>query len=157
MVRKTSVKMRQPSTQTEDVDELLIELGCEMWQLCRSTVGWVGKLSDSRRRRATSQVDWGRSRLDEILAKRGIELHDWTGQIWKEGDPVEIVNAPGEAKSGGSVVTAALEPVVMRQGKLVRRGKVTVGTPSSLSSPSTLGKDLVRSRKIPLRTRKGAS
>ena len=149
--------MGQPSTQTEDADQLLIDLGCEMWQLCRSAMGWVGKLSDSRRRRATSQVNWGRSRLDEILAKRGIELHDWTGRVWKEGDPVEIINASGEAKSGDSVVTTALEPVVMRRGKLVRRGKVTLGTPSALSNPSTLGKELVCGGKIPLPTRKGAS
>lgn len=116
------------NSQTAEMDQLLIELGCELWQLCRNAKGWVGKLSERHSRRASNQVDWGRGRLGEILAKRGIELKDKVGQAWEEGDPVEIVNAPEEALSGISIVTAVLEPVVMQQGTLVRRGKITVET-----------------------------
>ena len=66
--------------------------------------------------------------MKEILAERGIELQDRTGHVWDEGDPVDIVNAPEAAQSGACCVTSTLEPVVLRQGRVVRRGKVTVST-----------------------------
>ena len=107
-------------------DDHLIGLGCEMWQLCKNAEGWVEKLSVRHQRRAANQIDWARSRLSETLAQRGIELQDRTGDVWDEGDPVDIVNAPEMAQSGASIVTSTLEPVVLRQGKVVQRGKVTV-------------------------------
>lgn len=109
-------------------DDHLIRLACEMWQLCKNAQGWVEKMGERHRRRARNQIEWGRSRLDEILAQRGIELQDRTGDVWDEGDPVDIVNAPEAAQSGVSVVTSTLEPVVLHQGKVVMRGRVTVST-----------------------------
>lgn len=109
-------------------DDHLIRLGCEMWQLCKNAQGWVEKMGARHQRRADNQIEWGRSRAKEILAERGIELQDRTGRVWDEGDPVDIVNAPEAAESGTSLVTSTLEPVVLHQGKVVRRGKVTVST-----------------------------
>ena len=154
MARKSSVSRRRQNkrvaeTETE-TDQFLIELGCEMWQLCNNAKGWVEKLGDRHQRRANNQINWGRDRLDKILEKRNIKLHDLTGQIWREGDPVEIVDAPSEARSGDSVVKAVLEPVVMQNGKLVRRGKVTVGTHCVQPTPSTSGENLLRSGPVKL-------
>lgn len=109
-------------------DDHLIGLACEMWQLCRSAQGWVESLGQRHQRRARNQIDWGRGRLTDILGQRGIELQDKTGQAWDEGDPVDIVNASEAAQSGVSIVTSTLEPVVLRRGKVVRRGKVIVAT-----------------------------
>ena len=117
-----------PEVSAEFSDDRLIELGREMWQLCKSAQGWLEKLGGRHQRRAGNQIDWGRSRLTEILAQRGIELQDRTGQAWDEGDPVDIVNASEAARSDASIVTSTLEPVVLHQGKVVRRGKVIVAT-----------------------------
>ena len=122
------VRNKREAPRPETPDEHLIRLGCEMWQLCKNAQGWVGKMGARHQRRAGNQIEWGRSRLKEILAERDIELQDRTGQVWDEGDPVDVVNAPEAAQSGASVVTSTLEPVVLRQGKVVRRGKITVST-----------------------------
>ena len=119
--RQTHNKRRKAPT-----NDHLIEMGCEMWQLCKNAEGWVEKLGARHQRRASNQIDWARSRLTEILAQRGIELQDRTGEVGDEGDPVNIVNAPETAQSGASKVTSTLEPIVLRQGRVVRRGKVTV-------------------------------
>ena len=123
------------TTYSEDpsADSHLIALGCEMWHLCKKASGWfaasAGDYSvDRRTRGAVSQIDWARSRLADILAQRDIEIQDRTGQVWDIGDPVDVVNAPETAQSGVSTVSSTLEPVVLHQGKVVQRGKVTVNT-----------------------------
>ena len=124
----------RPETPAACPDDHLIRLGCEMWQLCKNAQGWVEKMGARHQRRAENQIGWGRSRLKEILAERGIELQDRTGQVWDEGDPVDIVNAPEAAQSGTSRVASTLEPVVLRHGNVVRRGKVTVSTDTEESA-----------------------
>ena len=111
-----------------EADALLMELGCEMWQICRHAQGWVERMDGGMRRRAGTRLDWGRGRLEEILAQRGIVIQDRTGRVWDDGDPVDVVNAPAEAQSGASIITCTLEPVVLCKGDVRRRGKVTIAT-----------------------------
>ena len=126
---------RRSAPKQKDEDELLMELGCEMWQICRHAQGWVGRMDGGMRRRAGTRLDWGRGRLEEILAQRGIAIQDRTGQAWDAGDPVDVVNAPAEAQSGASIITSTLEPAVIRQGEVVRRGKVTIATGAGGATP----------------------
>ena len=111
----------------ESVDDHLVELGCEMWQLCRQAQVWAEHLGERRQRRMHSQVQWGLSRLADILASRGIELQDRTGQKWDDGDPIDVINASVSVRPG-AIITNTLEPVVLHHGKVKRRGKGIAST-----------------------------
>ena len=106
--------------------EALIELGLEAWSLTASVEGWIGRLDGHRERRARSRLQWTRGRVVELLEGEGVTLQDLTGREWDEGDAVEVLN-PAEPEEGQrAVVSTMVEPIVLRSGRVARRGKVTI-------------------------------
>ena len=77
-------------------------------------------------RRAANQASWTRSKLSEALREVGITLVSLEGQIWSEGDAVEILNAPGEGQKAPLRIVRMVEPIVMDDGQPIRLGKATV-------------------------------
>ena len=135
LVRVDVLTGRLPLPQPpESANDHLIELGCEMWQLCRQAQGWAEHLGERRQRRAYSQIQWGLGRLSDILSKRGIEIQDRTGQKWDGGDPIDVVNASASVRPGATIRNM-LEPVVLHQGKVKRRGKGIAATTTGDAKP----------------------
>ena len=104
----------------------LIDLGAEAWSLAQSARGWAEQLGERRQRRAWSRIEWFQTRLVEILGQEEIVLQDLTGQIWNEGDAVEVLNPAEPEADQQAKITNMLEPIIIHRGRVVRRGKVSI-------------------------------
>ena len=105
----------------------VVALGKELWTLTRHAGSWTEGLGERRQRRAQNQIEWAETRLQNILAEEGIVLRDLTGEVWDEGDPVEIVNPPEAREPGTQLrIEAMLAPVILHQGRVVEQGKISV-------------------------------
>lgn len=116
----------QHGAEESNPTEALIELALEAWSLTANIEGWVGRLEGLREKRARSRLQWMRSRLVELLGKEGITLQDLSGQQWDEGDAVEVLNPTEPEEGQRAVISTMVEPIVIRNGRVARRGKVTI-------------------------------
>ena len=117
---------QQGQAESEKTADTLIEVAVEAWGLASSVEAWAGRLGERREQRALGRVRWLRFRLSELLEREGIVLQDLTGQVWDEGDAVEVVNPVEPIEGQKARISTMLEPIVVQRGRLARRGKVSI-------------------------------
>ena len=122
-----SKRRRRRKTKPTTPPHGVIALGKELWTLARQADSWTEGLGERRRRRAENQIAWAKTQLENILAREQLVFRDLTGEVWDEGEPVEIVNPPVTRPPDTQLrVETMLSPVILYQGRVVEHGKISI-------------------------------
>lgn len=108
---------------TVDAD-LLIDLVVEYWRLLRAAEASLTWVPDERRARCLPPIRYAEGRLAALLERSGIVLAVFDGRVYDPGLPATPVNGDECAGHAGSRVSRTLEPAVVREGRILRFGKI---------------------------------
>ena len=110
-------------------EQSAVEMAVEIWRFLRAHERAIFAILPERREsdaeaRAESAFYAILSPLLKILAGEGIRLVAYEGVGYEPNYPVEAVNADEMGDSDNLVMSETLEPVLVRDGKVLRYGKV---------------------------------
>ena len=105
-------------------DDLLIDLIVEYWRLLRAAEASLAWVPDERRARCVPPIRYAEGRLAALLERSGVVLAVFDGRVYDPGLPATPVNGDEIAGHAGTRVSRTLEPTVMRDGRILRFGKI---------------------------------
>ena len=110
-------------------EQPVTEMAVEIWRFLRAHERAIFAIPIERRESdAEAQAESAfcviLSLLLEILAREGIRLVAYENVGYESNYPVEAVNADEMGDSDDLVMSETLEPVLVRDGKVLRNGKV---------------------------------
>lgn len=100
------------------------ELAVDYWKLLKVCERMMKSLPEDRRKRAGAQVRFSATRLENHLDALGIELLTFEGAQFGPELPAIAVNADDFVNADRLEVEAAIEPAVIRHGKVVQNAQV---------------------------------
>lgn len=107
-------------------------LATEWWKSSRRLLRLALEAAPGRLERERAQVLYSMRRIEEALQAQGYRLHGFDGQAYSPSLPVEPVNPEDFSTEEGLVVAETIEPTILRDGRILVRGRVVLaehGTP----------------------------
>ena len=109
---------------TEAERDAILLLATEWWKSHRRLLRLAAECAPERLERERAQTNYAGRRIGAALDALGIRLADHTGQAYSPALPAEPVNPEDFDTDEGLVVADTLEPTVLLEGRILRRGKV---------------------------------
>lgn len=104
----------------------LLLLATEWWKSTRRLLRLAAEAAPDRVERERAQATYAARRITAALAGLGLRLADHDGQSYSPTMPAEPVNPEDFDTEEGLVVAETIEPTVLRDGRIVQRGKVVL-------------------------------
>ena len=104
--------------------DAILLLAAEWWKSHRRLLRLVAETAPERIERERAQANYAARRIGTALEALGIRLADHTGQAYSPALPAEPVNPEDFDTDEGLTVAETLEPTILLEGRIVRRGKV---------------------------------
>lgn len=101
-------------------------LAVEYWKLVRTSVKMAGMLSEAEARRFEGQLRFSARQLEVIMAGLGARLVEFDGEPYEDGIAAAADNSDEFDPGAALVVERTLEPAVVRDMRVLRRGRVLV-------------------------------
>jgi hypothetical protein len=115
------------SSTTSGVDqELVARLCVEYWKLVRASQRAAQQLSEKDGKRIAAQVRFSDLQLTTISGQLGLNLISFDGETFAVGMPASADNGDDFSEDDDLVVTKTVEPAVVRDMKVVYKGRVLV-------------------------------
>lgn len=106
--------------------ELVARLCVEYWKLVRASQRAAQQLPDKDGKRMTAQVKFSDLQLATISGQLGFNLVSFDGEHFSVGMPASADNGADFSQDEDLVVTKTIEPAVVREMKVVHKGRVLV-------------------------------
>ena len=110
----------------DPTEDAVVLLATEWWKSSRRLLRLAAEAAPGRMERERAQAAYAARRIATALAGLGIRLADHDGQKYGPGVPAEPVNPEDFATEEGLVVAETIEPTVLRDGRILMRGKVVL-------------------------------
>jgi len=107
----------------------IIELTKAYWRLKR----WVDKVDIDKKQSAYSSL----RKIEKYISDQGIQLITYDGQPYDIGLPVTNTDEDDFYNCDGAIIEQTIEPVIIRDNKIVNYGKVTLKK-ESLNNEETI-------------------
>ncbi|SOB95212.1 hypothetical protein [Rhodobacter maris] len=115
------------SANTSGVDqELVARLCVEYWKLVRASQRAAQQLPDKDGKRMAAQLKFSDLQLATISGQLGLNLVSFDGEQFSVGMPASADNGEDFGQDEDLVVTKTIEPAVVREMKVVHKGRVLV-------------------------------
>lgn len=100
----------------------------EFWKLVRASGRTVALLGEAEARRFEAQVRFSERQLAALIATLGLRIVEFDGELYEAGLAATADNADEFDAGTDLVVSRTLEPAVVREMRVLRRGRVLVST-----------------------------
>jgi molecular chaperone GrpE (heat shock protein) len=134
--RNPALLMReQMQRHHREMEELLCDLACEHFEL-QHVLREAGDHEDCPTANEWKGVEIIADRMSEILQERGVSTVDPTGEAWSNAmlDEYEVRNVQHREDIPTSRVGFLHSPLVVREGRVLRKGAVSVEAPAGRTS-----------------------
>lgn len=106
--------------------ELVARLCVEYWKLVRASQRAAQQMPDKDGKRMAAQVKFSDLQLTTISGQLGLNLVSFDGEPFAAGMPASADNGEDFSEDDDLVVAKTLEPAVVREMKVVHKGRVLV-------------------------------
>jgi hypothetical protein len=106
--------------------ELVARLCVEYWKLVRASQRAAQQLPEGDGKRIAAQVKFSDLQLTTISKELGLSLVSFDGEKFTLGMPASADNGEDFGEDDDLVVTRTVEPAVVREMKVVHKGRVLV-------------------------------
>jgi hypothetical protein len=110
----------------EPMADALALAATEHWRAARRLLRLASDLDPARLPREEAALRFGLNQLHGAMETLGMRISTFDGMVWTPEIPVEPVNADDFEDEAGLVVHETLEPTVLFNGRILRRGKVVL-------------------------------
>ena len=86
----------------------------------------LAKIPEAEAQRFENKYLWFSKKILEVADPLGIQPKDFTGMEYDTGLPVAIINLEDFAADDSLIISQMLEPVIMKDGKLIKTGTALV-------------------------------
>lgn len=100
----------------------LVELATEIWRIQNRLIKANPNLEDIQKRGLESSVQ----KLYKYLDRFNIKIVDHTNQKYNEGLSVDVLSFENDPSVSIPIIKETVEPTIVCEGKVVKKGKVTV-------------------------------
>lgn len=100
----------------------IVELAVEIWRIQNRLIKASSNLDDAQKRGLESSIQKLRKYLDNFR----IEIIDHTDQKYNEGLSVDVLSFENDSGVKEPIIKETVEPTIICQGNVVRKGKVVV-------------------------------
>jgi hypothetical protein len=114
-------------------EETICLLASEWWKASFRLLRLVRDAAPTRAQREAATAEYAYRRIEDALNGHGIQLVDHNGKMYGPSMAAEPVNPEDFAGEEDLIVLDTIEPTIMRNGTIIRRGKVVIG---KLGAPS---------------------
>lgn len=114
-----------PVTNSSGVDGVA-RLCVEYWKLMRASLRAADQLPERDGKRLIAQVKFSDLQLATISGQLGLNLVSFDGESFSDGMPASADNGEDFSQNEDLVVTKTIEPAVVREMKVVHKGRVLV-------------------------------
>lgn len=112
-------------SEEEDREETAIsDMAIDFWKLLRVSERIMAGLPEERRKRISAQLRFSAGRLDSHLDALGVTLATFEGQNFGPELPAIAVNADEFDNVNALIIESAVEPAVIRNGKVIQNARV---------------------------------
>ena len=98
----------------------------EYWKLMRASLRAADQLPEKDGKRLIAQVKFSNLQLATISGQLGLNLVSFDGEPFSVGMPASADNGDDFSQDEDLVVTKTIEPAVVREMKVVHKGRVLV-------------------------------
>lgn len=106
-------------------DEIaLASLAVEHWKLVQSFKSALPLLPEEAQERVQAQIRYSSERLEKILASSNTVCVAFDNQVFEINLPAVAINAEDASGLGPYLVERTIEPAIVRNGAVIRSGKV---------------------------------
>lgn len=114
------------SSYVEMLEKAILDNSLEAWRFSGVFKRITAKLEEKDQRRYQSQFKWFLDQVSQSLDIAGFKTVDLTGMDYDVGMPVSVRNDDEMDESKHLIIAKMIEPIVMRDGKIVKTGTVMV-------------------------------
>lgn len=107
--------------------ELIARLCVEYWKLARASVRAAGQLPEKEGKRLAAQVKFSDLQLSTIAGQMGLSVVSFDEESFTAGMPVSADNGEDYGEDDDLVVVKTIEPAIVRDMKVIHKGRVLVG------------------------------
>lgn len=120
--------MTKSSLGTSSLDaEAVARLCVEYWKLARASLRAAGQLPEKDGKRLAAQVKFSDLQLSTIAGQMGLSVASFDGETFTAGMSASADNGEDFGEDDDLVVTKTIEPAIVRDMKVIRKGRVLVG------------------------------
>ena len=109
-----------------DLNDALCLLATEWWKSSRRLLRLATEAAPGRLERERASLAYAGRQVAEALQRHGLRLHEFDGQPYSPNLPAEPVNPEDFDCEEGLLVADTIEPTVLHEGRIIRRGKVVL-------------------------------
>jgi hypothetical protein len=107
--------------------ELIARLCVEYWKLARASQRAAGQLPEKDGKRLAAQVKFSDLQLSTIAGHMGLNVVSFDGESFTAGMPASADNGEDYSEDDDLVVVKTIEPAIVRDMKVIYKGRVLVG------------------------------
>lgn len=109
-------------------DEQDIQFAIEVWRLAKLTKKMLSKIDLDEQRKYVGQLDWFNKKASDFFQRKGISFADFqAGMPFDAGMPLNPINISNFNAEDDLYIEQLLEPVILCNGKVVKRGTAVLG------------------------------
>lgn len=106
--------------------DALCIVATEWWKCSQRLVRLTFEAAPGRVERERAQLTYAGRRIGQALKALGLQMREFDGQPWSVSLPAEPVNPEDFGAEDELEVAETLEPTILRDGRIVSRGKVVL-------------------------------
>ena len=107
--------------------ELIARLCVEYWKLAKASLRAASQLPEKDSKRLVAQVKFSDLQLATITGQMGLSLVSFDGENFATGMPASADNGDDYGEDDDLVVTKTIEPAVVKDMKVIQKGRVLIG------------------------------
>ncbi|WP_210880232.1 hypothetical protein [Roseovarius autotrophicus] len=107
--------------------EQIARLCVEYWKLARASLRVAGQLPEKDAKRLVAQVKFSDLQLSTIAGQMGLNVVSFDGESFTAGVPASADNGEDYGEDDDLVVIRTIEPAIVRDMKVIHKGRVLVG------------------------------
>lgn len=99
----------------------------EFWKLTKASLRAASQLPEREGKRLAAQAKFSDLQLSIIAGQMGLSVISFDGESYTTGMPASADNGEDYDESDDLVVTKTVEPAIVRNMKVIHKGRVLVG------------------------------
>ena len=104
----------------------IAEIAAEAWRYEQSLHKVLKKMDVMESERFLRQYEYFSSRVNRAVASAGLRVPELSGQLYRAGLPVQVMNLEEFEEEDELIITRVIEPVILLEDRVVKTGVVMV-------------------------------
>lgn len=110
----------------EKTEQFICGLLTEMWRIQKSYESALEKTEEKVRKRYENQIRFFVKRITTLCQENGYKLINYEGNAFDPGFPIDVVNMSEFSDTEKIMVAQMLEPVIMKENRVLKSGLAIV-------------------------------